>query len=587
MNMMRSPVGIFESRKRLMIVMVALALAATALIVRAVDLQIISKAFYQDQGAQRHLRDVSIAVSRGTIFDRNGVPLAVSTPVVTIWANPKILSKDFSQLPALAKLLEIDAKLLRTRIEQKRDKQFVYLKRHLSPDLAEKIVALEIDGVEAVREFRRFYPASESASQIIGFTNIDDKGQEGLELAFNSWLTGKQGFKRVIKDMKGGIVENVELLQDAQSGRDLTLSMDRRIQYLAYRELKSAVEQNQAAAGSMVIIDIPTGEVLAMANYPAFNPNSHGASTPASHRNRAATDLLEPGSVFKVLTVAAGLESGRFTPTTVIDTYPGTMRVHNHIVRDIRNFGSINPTRLLTKSSNIAAAKIALSLDDEYLHDMFERFGVGRTTESGFPGEASGTLTDAAGWGDVEKATMSYGYGISMTPLQLATIYAAIGNGGRLRAPTFVRDQINPDRAVLDPAIAKSLLTMLETVTTSDGGGTKAAVANYRVAGKTGTARKASRGGYQMRYNGLFAGLMPASNPRLAAVVVINDPRGKDYYGGLIAAPVFSKVMSETARLLNLPPDDLRINEGLMAAMKLDSPSESFDHDVFAEGVTP
>jgi cell division protein FtsI (penicillin-binding protein 3) len=574
---------------RLSFVMMMLALGGTALIVRAVDLQVVRKDFYQDQGDQRFVRDKVIPVSRGMITDRNGEPLAVSTPVVSIWANPGVVLAARERLPELARTLGIDTELLEQRLTQRADREFVYLRRHLPPDDAQRILDLQFHGVNAQREFRRYYPSGEMAAHVLGFTNIDDRGQEGLELAFDAWLTGAPGVKRVIQNRRGDVVENVELIKEPQPGHDLRLSIDRRIQYLAYRELKAAMALHHASSGSVVIVDVPTGEILAMVNWPSYNPNSRAGDTNA-RRNRAVTDVFEPGSVMKAFTVAAGIESGKFNDRTMIDTNPGTLLVANHVVHDTRNHGVVDLTHLLSTSSNVGAAKIAAQLSNDHLYDMFHRFGFGQATGCGFTGESPGVLPAARGWGQVEKATLSYGYGLSATPLQLAAAYAALGNGGRLRTPTFVAGSTSSDNAVLDPDIARSVVRMLETVI-STGTGRKAAVANYSVAGKTGTSRKSVPGGYQKRYVSVFAGLVPATAPRLAGVVVINDPQGKVYYAGDVAAPAFGAVMTGALRLLDVPPDQL---DQLMASATppvdlIAAPAIALtpEESPFAEGVEP
>jgi cell division protein FtsI (penicillin-binding protein 3) len=392
-------------------------------------------------------------------------------------------------------------------------------------------------------------------AHVLGYTNIDDRGQEGLELAFDDWLAGAPGSQRVIRDRRGRVVETVELIRAPEPGKDLVLSIDRRLQYLAYRELTATLLEHNASSGSMVILDAPSGEILAMVNQPSYNNNARGAAEPSQRRNRAVTDLFEPGSVIKAFTVLAGLESGQFRADTVIDTTGGTLRVANHTVRDIRNFGPVDMTRLLTKSSNVGAAQIAMKLDNEELWSVFDRIGIGQSTGSGFPGEASGVLPAARRWGLLHKVTMSYGYAISTSALQVAQAYGALANHGRLRPPTFVKGTRRPDRAAIDPALAAQIVGMLESVVGPEGSATRAAVPNYRVAGKTGTSRRATAGGYESRYVSVFAGMVPASNPRLVGVVVVNDPRGGSYYGGLVAAPVFGRVMEGAMRLLDVPPD--------------------------------
>lgn len=547
---------------RLAVIGGALAVGSAALVVRAVDLQLVENDFYQQQGNERFLREIPIATSRGMITDRNGEPLAVSTPVESVWADPQELLLHRDRLPELAEALGISRRLLRQRLTERKDKEFVYLRRHMNPDRAQDILKLGVPGVFSQREFRRFYPLGEAMAHVLGFTNIDDRGQEGLELAFDEWLTGKPGAKHVIRDRRGLIVENVDLIRAAQPGRPLTLSIDRRIQHLAYRGLKHALLEHNAASGSVVVLDVKTGEILAMVNQPSYNPNARAGGDTGPRRNRAVTDVIEPGSVVKAITVAAALETGKVEPDTIVETSPGYITLGGrYTVRDIRNFGTLNVTRIITKSSNVGAIKLSMGMDGEQLYDVFHRFGFGEVTGSGFPGESAGVLTPARRWGPVEKAAVSYGYGLSVTPLQAAQAYAAIGNGGRLMTPTFIKredgEAAAQGRQVIDPQIAHSVLAMLETVTGPEGSARRAAVSGYRVAGKTGSSRKASGGGYQRKYISLFTGLVPVSDPRFAMAVVINDPKGSAYYGGLVAAPVFHEVMDGTLRLMDVPPDHL------------------------------
>ncbi|MEO7064742.1 MAG: penicillin-binding protein 2 [Dokdonella sp.] len=544
-------------RTRLYVVLGMLGLASSALVVRAVDLQVVRKDFYQSQGDARYLRDIPIKVSRGTIFDRNGEPLAVSTPVESIWANPPELLDHADRIPELAKATGLDADALKEKLERYSGKEFAYIKRHLNPDDAQAIINLEIPGVASQREFRRYYPSGEVMAHVLGTTNIDDHGQEGLELAFDGWLAGQAGTKRVIRDRLGHEVENVELVREAKPGKDLTLSIDRRIQYLAYRELKTALQEHHAASGSMVVLDVPTGEILAMVNQPSFNPNSRAEVDLSYKRNRAATDVVEPGSTMKAFTISAALESGKWKPHSPIDTSPGTFTLYGHTISDVHNKGLLDVTGVITHSSNVGAAKIALTMTREHMYDVYHRFGFGEVTGSGFPGEASGYLPIPQKWGPVEQATIAYGYGINMTPLQIAQGYAAIANGGRLRSPTFVKGAEQPDRAVIDPEIAADVMAMLETVVAPGGTAPKAAIRNYLVAGKTGTARVASGGSYNKKYVSLFVGIAPASAPRMVGVVVIHDPQGA-YYGGTISAPVFSKVVDGALRLLDVSPDNVQ-----------------------------
>ncbi|MGD8930874.1 MAG: penicillin-binding protein 2, partial [Lysobacterales bacterium] len=388
-----------------------------------------------------------------------------------------------------------------------------------------------------------------------GFTNIDDVGQEGLELAYNDWLQGKPGEKRVIRDRLGRTVEHVEVIRESVPGRDLTLTIDRRLQYLAYRELKRTVLKHGARSGSVVLMDIKTGEVLAMVNQPSYNPN-HSSIDSEGLRNRAVTDVYEPGSVMKPFAIASALETGRYTPTTPIDTTPGWINISGHTIKDHRNYGPIDVTRVITKSSNVGATKIALELEPQHMWDTYVRLGFGDVTGTGFPGESAGVLRNYRRWRRVEQATLAYGYGISVTTLQLAEAFAAVADDGRMRRPSLIMGADNPPASVLDPEIAREVAAMLETVTGPEGTGTAARVENYRVSGKTGTSRKASAAGYASRYIASFAGFAPSSDPRLVAVVMINDPSGKEFYGGQVAAPLFSTVMGGALRLLNVPPDN-------------------------------
>jgi cell division protein FtsI (penicillin-binding protein 3) len=530
-------------------------LCSVALVARAVNLQVIDTDFLQDQGEARYLREVVVPTRRGNILDRNGEPLAVSTPVDSVWVNPKMLLQAPEDITPLAEVLGVDADEIERRLTQRSNREFVWLRRRLHPDTAAQVDSLNLQGVFLQKEYRRFYPAGEVTSHVIGFTNIDDVGQEGLELAYNDWLQGKPGLKRIIRDRLGRTVEQVEMVRESQPGHDLSLTIDRRLQYLAYRELKSTVLKHGARSGSVVLLAVKTGEVLAMVNQPSYNPN-HASMDSEGLRNRAITDVFEPGSVMKPFAVASALETGRWTPTTPIDTTPGYINVSGHTISDHHNYGPIDVTRLITKSSNVAATKIALDLEPAHMWDTYDRFGFGDVTGTGFPGESAGVLRNHRRWRRVEQATLSYGYGISVTALQLAEAFAALADDGRLRRPSLVMGAANPPASILDPKIARQVSAMLETVTGPEGTGKNARVENYRVSGKTGTSRKASASGYASRYIASFAGFAPSSDPEVVAVVVINDPSGGAYYGGLVAAPLFSEVMKGALRLLNVPPDN-------------------------------
>ncbi|WP_369976898.1 peptidoglycan D,D-transpeptidase FtsI family protein [Xanthomonas bundabergensis] len=559
----------FNLRGRLVLVGAALSLCSVTLIGRAAYVQLINSDFYQRQGEARYLRELPIATSRGMITDRNGEPLAVSTPVESIWVNPQELLRNPDRIPQLAQALELPSDELTAKLSQKADKEFMYLKRRINPDKAHAVVALGIPGVFSQREFRRFYPQGEAMAHVLGFTNIDDRGQEGLELAFDEWLRGKPGSKRVIRDRKGAIVESIDLVKPAEPGKDLTLSIDRRIQFLAYKELRNALVENNAAGGSIVVMDVATGEIMAMVNLPTYNPNSVTGVNSDARRNRAVTDLVEPGSTMKPLTISTALKAGVVTKDTLIDTNPGYMAIGRFTIKDVpRNNGVLTVTGVITRSSNIGAAKIAAKLPDQAFYDQIHSYGYGSAPHSGFPGESAGVLPSPGRWSGSSKTTMSYGYGLSVTPLQIARAYCALGNGGKLVTPTFVKGQHEETKEVLSPAIAKEVVSMMETVVTQ-GGAKGAAILGYHVAGKTGTARLNGPGGYiRGHYNALFAGLVPATNPRFATVIVINDPQGAKYYGGLVSAPVFHNVMEGALRLMDVPPDDIQAWLAAQAAGK-------------------
>jgi cell division protein FtsI (penicillin-binding protein 3) len=539
---------------RLYAFILAFFLCSIALIARAVNLQVMETEFLQGQGEARFLREVEVATRRGNILDRWGEPLAVSTPVDSVWVHPGEILQSPEDIEPLALALGANADDIERRLNQRSGREFVWLKRRLHPDVASEISALDLPGVYLQKEYRRFYPTGEVAAHVIGFTNIDDVGQEGLELTYNDWLQGKPGLKRVIRDRLGRTVEHFDLLREAEHGHDLKLTIDRRLQYLAYRELKRTVLKHGARSGSVVLLDIASGEVLAMVNHPAFNPNQPAGDTDGM-RNRAITDVFEPGSVMKPFSVAAALEAGLVQPDSPIDTTPGTINVSGHTISDHRNYGPIDVTRIITKSSNVGATKLALQLDSEQLWSVYDRFGFGEVTGIGFPGESAGVLRNHRRWRRVEQATLSYGYGLSVTALQLASAFATLADEGRMRRPSLIHGANNPAISVIDPRIAQQVAVMLETVTGPEGTGKSARVTNYRVSGKTGTSRKASAAGYASRYIATFAGFAPSSDPRLVAVVTIDDPSNGEYYGGLVAAPLFSTIMSGSLRLLNIAPD--------------------------------
>lgn len=561
--------------RRLAFVKLVMLLGVAALMWRMGDLNLNQREFLQGQGDARYLRVVSIPAHRGMITDRHGEPLAISTPVESVWANPQELAQARNRWVELARVLELDLHDLEQVLARRMDREFVYLRRHINPDLAEKVMALRIPGVSLQPEYRRYYPMGEVTAHVVGFTNIDDAGQEGIELMMDEVLRGTPGSKRVIKDRLGRIVENVESISEPRPGDDLQLSIDRRIQYLAYRELKAAVNRHRARAGSAVVLDVTTGEVLAMVNQPAYNPNNRSDLSSSRFRNRAVTDVFEPGSTMKPFTIAAALESGKFRPNTPVDTHPGMLRLGGFTIRDSRDYGLIDVATVIQKSSNVGASRIALSLPSRELWDLFSRFGFGYDTASGFPGEAAGLLNAYQDWHKVEHATVSYGYGLSVTTLQLASAYATLADDGRQRPVSFFRQDrknLPQAREVITPKIARTVRLMLERVVQKGGTGTRAQVSGYRVAGKTGTVRKASAGGYnEEHYLAVFAGMAPVSKPRLAMVVVVDSPDDGEYYGGVVAAPVFARVMEGALRLLDVAPDDLQNLKGVKVAMMGDA----------------
>ena len=563
------------ARWRFALVAGLLCLLAVSLIVHLAGLQVLPEQdkgyrFLQDQGRARTIRTEEIAAYRGSIVDRNGELLAVSTPVQTIWANPQLLKEASAEdLRALAAALGTPPARLAKRLEKYRNKGFMYLRRHMTPERADKVLGLDLAGVYSKKEYRRFYPAGEVTAQLLGFTNIDDLGQEGLELAYEQSLAGEAGKRQVVKDLKGRTVQDLAVKQEARPGRDLQLTIDMRLQYLAYRELKKAVAENGAASGFMVILDTQSGDVLAMANQPSFNPNNRQGVKAAAMRNRALIDQFEPGSTIKPLTALAALETGRYTPLTRINTSPGYIRLPGKTLLDPVNYGEIDLTRVITKSSQVGITKVAMDLEPETLRELFYRLGLGEAVGSGFPGEAPGILPTRDRWHPIELANFAFGYGLTVNAVQLAQAYSVVANAGLKRPVSLILAQGKKPVAgepVVEPELARQVSAMLETVIGSEGTGKRAAVEGYRVAGKTGTVHKVGSGGYaDNRYRSVFAGFVPADNPRLAAVVVIDDPSNAKYYGGEVAAPVFGKVMTGAMRLLQVPPEKVAPAEQQLA----------------------
>lgn len=584
----------FQSRRRVLVG--ALGVALLAVVLGALYRQVFEREFLQTVGDEIALRKLAIPAHRGEIRYRNGAPLAISTPVDSVGVDPRLLPPNAPVVAPLAEILGMRPEELRDLLAEKRliktkdgDKarRFLYLRRAARPDVGDQVKKLKdredfrndrehsgIRGIRLDREYRRYYPDGEMAVHVVGLTDADDKGQEGLERSYNQWLAGRPGERLVLQDGRGQVVEEVEGIRSPEAGKALYLSLDRRLQFLTYVELKRAVQQHKAKGGTAVILDVDTGEVLAMANYPSYNPNDRANINPAGMRNRAVTDLMEPGSTIKPLLVAASLEAGKVQPHTPVDTSPGRLPVGKHMVRDIHNYGQLTVTSVITKSSNVGVTKLALELTPEYLWRSYKRFGVGEPTDSHLPGEELGRFPHYRRWSRFDQATLSFGYSLSMNALQLARAYAILaGDGIRRPVSLFKLDQPPHGERVLQASTAQAMRDMMETVVSVKGTAQRAAVPGYRVAGKTGTAKKAERGGYAARrYQSLFAGFVPVSRPRFVMVVMIDEPGGSAYYGGLVAAPVFARVMSEALRLLNVPPDgDLPGAPQLV--QKLESPS--------------
>ncbi|MEM7542004.1 MAG: penicillin-binding transpeptidase domain-containing protein [Pseudomonadota bacterium] len=542
--------------RRWLVTWIFLVLAA-CLIWRAVDLQLKEGEFLQNHADARHLRVVETAVSRGMILDRNGNHLAISTPVQSVWVEPVEFLGQKSRWQALAAVLETTVEHFDALVAPRREKRFVYLRRHIAPHEAQQIAALKIPGVHLAEEQKRYYPSSEVTSHLLGFTNVDDVGQEGIELAFNELLSGKAGLRRVMRDRLGRVIADVERIQPREPAEDLHLSIDKRLQYAAYRELKTAVSAHQARAGSMVVADIRSGEILALVNQPSFNPNNRDDFAGERYRNRAVTDLFEPGSTIKPFTVAAALEAGSYDESTKVQTAPGHFKVGKHVIRDIRNFGEISIAGVLERSSNVGASRIALSLEAETLWHVFRAAGFGSLTDSGLPGEVFGVFHDHRNWREIEHATLAFGYGLSVNALQLTRAYMTLADDGFIKPLSIVRTSKPAWREpALSTATAKTVRRMLKKVV-ANGTGKAAQVDGFAVAGKTGTVHKISTQGYvEDQYLSLFAGMLPVEQPRFVAVVVIDEPHSGEYFGGRVAAPVFANVMTEAVRIFNLTPSE-------------------------------
>ncbi|MGO3216598.1 MAG: peptidoglycan D,D-transpeptidase FtsI family protein [Halomonas sp.] len=542
---------------RFLFILIAIALASTILIGRITLLQVIDRPFLQSQGDARTLRHEAIPAHRGMITDRNGEPLAISTPVVTLWANPQELPVDAIQRVMLAQALGMTLDDFESRVSRYSEREFMYLRRQMTPAAAQRILDLRTPGVYPQREYKRYYPAGEVAAQLLGVTNVDDIGQEGLELSYQSYLAGHPGQRRVIKDRRGRLVRELGVISEAQPGGELILAIDQRIQYMAYRELRAAVAEHDADGGVLVMMDARTGEVLAMANLPSYNPNNRAGLDPRGLRNQALVDVFEPGSVMKPLAMAAVLESGVVDRDALVDTSPGWMRLDQFTIRDFRNYGELDLAGILEHSSNVGMSRLALRLSDTAIWEKYNQLGLGQAPGTGFPGESTGSLPAPVRWSRSERATLSYGYGLSVSAVQLASAYTAIANNGERLPPSLLRLSEPPQGIpAMSPTVANDLLNILETSVAAYTGGRRARVEGYRVGGKTGTVRKIGQQGYTTdAYRSVFAGIAPISDPRIVTVVMIDHPKAGEFYGGAVAAPVFSSVTGNALRLLDVPPD--------------------------------
>ncbi|MNO58021.1 Peptidoglycan synthase FtsI precursor [compost metagenome] len=559
--MMKLEGALFPWRFRVVLGLLGIMVAAIAW--RIIDLQVVDRAFLKGQGDARSVRHIPIPAHRGLITDRNGEPLAVSTPVTTLWANAKEMQTAKEKWPALAAALGQDPKALAERLEAQANKEFIYLVRGLTPEQGQAVLDLKVPGVYGIEEFRRFYPAGEVTAHMVGFTDIDDHGKEGIELAYDEWLAGVPGKRQVIKDRRGRLIKDVQVTKNAKAGKPLALSIDLRLQYLANRELRNAIIENGAKAGSLVIMDVKTGEILAMVNQPTYNPNNRRNLQPAMMRNRAMIDVFEPGSTMKAISMAAAIETGRWKPSDTVEVYPGSLQIGKYTIKDVsKSEGPVlDLTGILINSSNVGMSKVAFDIGGETIFRLAQKVGLGQDTGLGFPGERVGNLPNYRDWRKAETATLSYGYGISVTAIQLVHAFSALANNGRLAPLTLIKTDKPPQTTqVLPEAVAKTLQGMLTQVIEAPRGVFRAQVPAYHVAGKSGTARKTSVGtkGYaENSYRSLFAGFGPMSDPRYAIVVVIDEPSKAGYFGGLVSAPVFSRVMSGTLRLMNVTPDNL------------------------------
>ena len=551
----KQPSDNFSGRRKFLVVfMMVCMLVLTG---RAIDLQVLNKQFLKAQGDMRQVDEVTVSAYRGMIKDRNGDPLGISTPVESIWINPRELkfAKE-DQLRVMEKLLDLPAGKVTEWIKEDSHRQFLYIARRVNPQLGDQVKALKLGGVYFEREFKRFYPTGGVSAHIVGFTNVDDIGQAGMESGYENLLKGNSGSKRVIRDGQRRIIADIENIKEPVSGKNLELSIDQRIQYLAYRELQLAVTANKAKSGALVVLDAKNGEILAAVNQPSFNPNTRNNLKESLYRNRAVTDIFEPGSTVKPFVVAAALDGGYVSPNATFATQ-GTYQIGRNTVKDVHNYGTLDLTHVLKKSSNVAVSMMALKMPPKYFWGVYHKLGFGVSAGSGFPGEASGTMRDYKKWSDFDRAIMSFGYGLSSSALQLARAYTALADDGILHSVSLLKREEDDDAVrVFSAKTAKSVRKMMETVLMKDGTAYEARVDGYTAAGKTGTVKKAGSRGYtEKSYFAVFAGMAPASDPRLIVVVMIDEPSAGQYYGGLVSAPVFSKVMAGALRVLEVAPD--------------------------------
>lgn len=546
------------SRWRHYTVMAAGLLLFVVLLMRLTQLQLLETDFLQNESEKRTVRNHNIPAYRGMIVDRNNEPLAVSTPVKSVWANPKQIIQDQVDVSPIAAFLSMTKSQLLARIKKNSNKEFIYLQRQMYPSIANQIAQLKVPGIGIEQEFKRFYPAAEVASHVVGFTNIDEQGIEGVELAYDEWLQGELGLGRSVKDRLGRLVKDLGIIKPAEPGNELMLSIDLRLQYQAYRELKASVKQHGAKAGSLIMVDVESGEILALVNQPAFNPNNRSEFSAQAVRNRVVTDIFEPGSTVKPFTVAAALSKGFVENETIINTHPGFIRLDRKTIRDHRDYGELDMSGILTKSSNVGVSKLALKMGGEQLWHFYQDLGLGKPVGLGLPGEHGGKIAVQANrWSALESATLSYGYGLAVTPLQLAQAYQVLANRGVKQSLTLIKRPLEKGRRVMSEKVATDVVNMLQNVVGPKGTARRARVDGYMVAGKTGTVHKVGSSGYEdERYLSLFAGVAPADNPKIVTVVVVDEPGGREYYGGEVAAPIFSRVTQASLRLMNIPPTE-------------------------------